>query len=88
MAGVVTISNPLVESMDGITFTGVRDGVTQTFLVSREALEDLEYESFTNGALMLAAFGRLQQQVADGAGRALDAGEGGPKTVLLRTLLF
>ena len=85
---MVIISNPRVESMDGITFTGVRDGITQTFLVSREALEDLEYESFTNGALMLDAFGRQQQRVAEGAGRALDAGEAGPKAVLLRTLLF
>lgn len=94
MAGI-SISNPAAQGMDGVSFTGTRDGAQQAFLVAREALEDLEYTVFETPQAMLDAFSRHQQGVAEGAARAMDsaarapdsAAPGGP-AIVLQTLLF
>ncbi|MBX3586006.1 MAG: DUF1488 family protein [Ramlibacter sp.] len=86
MAGI-SISNPVAQGLDGVAFSGERDGVTHSFVVSREALEDVAYEMLETPEALLAAFGQHQQGVADAACLALDAGATGSPAITLASLL-
>jgi len=86
MAGV-SISNPVVQRLDGVEFTGTRDGVAQKFLAHREGLEDVDYNQFETAEAMMQAFERHKGQVALVAAKALDSGKGGGPTVVLHSLL-
>lgn len=87
MAGI-QISNPTAQGLDGVAFTGVSATASGQFLVTREALEDLEYTMFDNEAAMLEAFVRHQPGVAEGAARALETATAGATTIVLQSLLF
>lgn len=85
MSGV-SISNP-VANLDGVEFTATRDGVEQRFLAHREGLQDLDYSVFETADACLKAFNRHQGQVANIAGKAMDAGRRDGQTVVLQSLL-
>lgn len=87
MAGV-SITSPVAQSLDGVEFTGTRAGVTQKFMVHREGLEDLDYNVFETSDALLQAFERHKDHIADVAGKALDAGQGGNGTLVLQSLLL
>lgn len=83
----LSISNP-VAALDGIEFTGTAGALEQKFLVYRDALEDLEYKLFETDEALIQAFLRHRGHIARVAAKALDEGRGGPRTVLLQTLLL
>ncbi len=78
----ISIANPEARGLDGVAFTGTRGGAAHSFLVPREALEDVEYTMLETADAMLDAFGRLQDRVAQEAARALDAGRTGTPIVI------
>ena len=82
----ITISGPMAQGLDGVAFTAMRDGVAHSCMVSREVLEDAEYNMYETPQAMLEAFDRLRQRVAEEAARALDAGATG--TVRIETLVI
>ena len=69
------------------SFTATRDGVAHSFMVGREALEDVEYQELTTNDALLEAFGRQQELIAMCAGKALDSGATGKSVVELQSLL-
>ena len=83
----LSISDP-VAGLDGIEFTGTRDGQAQKFVLYRDGLEDLEYKLFENDQALLDAFARHRGHIAQVAAKALDEGRGGPKMVVLETLML
>lgn len=83
MAGI-SISNPVAQGMDGVAFTGSQDGATRAFLVSREALEDLEYVVFETEQAMLEAFSRHQPGVAEGVAKAFEGTAAGVEPIVLQ----
>lgn len=84
---ILSISNP-VAGLDGIEFTGTRDGVEQKFVLYRDGLEDLEDRLFDDDAALMQAFMRHRAHIAEVAAKALDEGKGGPRMVVLQTLLL
>lgn len=83
----LSIANP-VPNLDGIEFTGTRDGVEQKFVLYRDGLEDLEYKLFDTDEDLMQAFLRHRLHIAKVAAKALDEGKGGPKAVVLESLLL
>jgi hypothetical protein len=83
----LSISGP-VASLDGVEFTGTRNGIEQKFIVYRDGLEDLEYKLFENDEALLEAFTRHRLHIAQVAAKALDEGQGGPKMVILQNLFL
>ncbi|HSI53228.1 MAG: DUF1488 family protein [Ramlibacter sp.] len=83
----LSISNP-VASLDGVEFTGTRDGVEQKFIVYRDGLEDIEYKLFETDEAMMEAFTKHRLHIAEVAAKALDEGKGGPKMVILQNLFL
>lgn len=83
----LSIENP-APNLDGIEFTGIRDGVEQKFVLYRDGLEDLEYKLFDTDEDLMQAFLRHRAHIAEVAAKALDEGKGGPKMVVLETLLL
>jgi hypothetical protein len=86
MMSGVSISNP-VANLDGVEFTATRGKVAQKFLAHREGLQDVDYSVFETTEALLKAFQRHQGQIANIAGKALDAGRLGNQTVVLQSLL-
>jgi hypothetical protein len=85
MSGV-NISNPVAKP-DGVEFTATRGTVEQKFLAHREGLQDLDYSVFDTTEGLLKAFNRHQGQIANIAGKALDAGRRGGEPVVLQSFL-
>ncbi len=86
----IEISNAETVGIDGVMFTGTRGGTACTFLVVREALEDVEYQELASAQELLDAFGRQQALIASCAAKALDAGttgKDGAAHIELQTLL-
>ena len=69
----VAISDPQAPDLEGVRFTGTTGGAAHAFMLLREALEDVEYQEFSDPAALLDAFGRQQALVAECAARALAA---------------
>lgn len=84
----VSISDPVAQRLDGVEFTGTRAGTTRRFMVHREGLEDLDYNLFETTEALMAAFDRHKHHIAEAAGKALDAGQGGSGTLILQSLLL
>lgn len=84
--GGVSISNPVAQGLEGVSFSGTLDGVQQQFVVAREGLEDLEYTLLESPEAMLQAFHRQQAQVALVAAKAMREGPKKPTITLLSLL--
>lgn len=78
----ISISTPEARGLDGVAFTGTRAGTAHSFMVPREALEDVEYNMFDTAEAMLEAFGRQRARVAEEAAKALDGGRTGAPIVI------
>lgn len=85
MAGL-SIANP-VATLNGIEFDGTLGDIAQRFLLHREALEDLDYKILETGPEMMEAFKRHRSLIAEVAGKVIQEGRGGPRTILLQSLL-
>lgn len=83
----VALSNPQATDRKCVTFTVTRDGVAHSFMVGREALEDVEYQELTTNQALLEAFARQQELIATCAAKALNAGAAGKPVVELQSLL-
>jgi hypothetical protein len=83
----IELSNPQAAERKSVSFTATRDGVAHSFMVGREALEDVEYQELTTNDALLEAFGRQQELIAMCAGKALDSGATGKSVVELQSLL-
>jgi hypothetical protein len=88
-----SVSDPSIgagEKGDGVFFTATRDGVQQLFLISREALEDLEHANFSENQPMLDAFAKHDGHISAAADKALAYGYTTPKGswILLSTKAF
>ncbi len=83
----LSISNP-VAGLDGIEFIGTRAGVEQKFVLYRDGLEDLEDRLYETDDMLMEAFIRHRVHIAQVAAKALDDGKGGPRMVVLQSLML
>ena len=83
----VSISDAKAQGLEGVSFRASAHGANQEFLVSREGLEDLEYNLFETAEAMMEAFHRQQEQIALVVAKALHEGAGGQPTIVLHSLL-
>ncbi len=82
----LSISNA-VAGLDGIEFTGKTDHVEQKFVLYRDGLEELEDVLYESDEALMEAFVRHRVLIAHTAAKALDEGKGGPKMVVLQSLM-
>lgn len=78
----IELSNPHAVERKCVTFTATRGGVAHSFMVGREALEDVEYQELTTNAALLEAFGRQQELIATCTAKALSNASGAAKPVI------
>jgi hypothetical protein len=83
----VSISDAKAQGLEGVSFVAFANGAQQAFLVSREGLEDLEYNLFETAEAMMEAFHRQQAQIELVVAKALHEGPSGGAPIVLHSLL-